>query len=135
MGNLTGLPNYNYGIQIQLLDDDDSVLPMKDKDGISKDYVVFSNGSTLSDVMVLNADPFHQNVKMKLEIVPKAPPIKLYQRFGFHVTIDESRELVHLSNMRDFDYSETITHPPVIGNEIDLKYQVSKDWCSRQMLI
>lgn len=72
MGNLTGLPNYNYGIQIQLLDDDDSVLAMKDGDGINQDYVVFSNGSTLSDIMTLNATPCHQNVKMKIEIVPKA---------------------------------------------------------------
>lgn len=65
--------------------------------------------------------------KFYIEIVPKAPPIKLYQRFGFHLTIDESGKLVHLSKMRDFDYTETITHPPVVGNEIELKYRVSKD--------
>lgn len=64
--------------------------------------------------------------KFHIEIVPKAPPIKLKSRFGFFLTIDESGELVHLSNMRDFDYTETINHPPIVGNEIELKYRVSK---------
>jgi len=65
--------------------------------------------------------------KFHIEIVPKAPPIKLHQRFGFFLTIDESENLVHLSKMRDFDYTETAIHPPVVGNEIKLKYRVSKN--------
>jgi hypothetical protein len=65
--------------------------------------------------------------KFHIEIVPKAPPIKLKERFGFFLTIDESGKLVHLSMMRDFDYTETAIHPPVVGNEIKLKYRVSKN--------
>lgn len=64
--------------------------------------------------------------KFNLEIVPKADPIKLHQRFGFFLTIDESQKLVHLSKMRDFDYTETTIHPPAVGNEIELKYRVGK---------
>jgi hypothetical protein len=95
LGCLTGLPNYNYTIQIQLLDDDDSVLPMKDLNSINQTYVIFQDGSNLSDVMVLDASPCHQNVKLKITIVTKGldgnnDPIKKAFLSAFEIYYNES---------------------------------------------
>lgn len=61
-----------------------------------------------------------------LIILPKAPQLKPRDRFEFFLAIDESGELVHLSPRVDHDHTGMAIRPPVVGNEISLKYRVTK---------
>ncbi|MGB2697249.1 MAG: hypothetical protein WBD28_05235 [Candidatus Zixiibacteriota bacterium] len=61
-------------------------------------------------------------------IIPRAPQLKLKHRFEFFLTIDESGKLVHLFRGVDSKHAGMVIHPPVAGNEIELKYHLRQNF-------
>lgn len=65
--------------------------------------------------------------RFSFTIIPRSLYLNIGDRFGFFLTIDESTELVYLSKRSHRDRSQMVIHPPVAGDEIELKYRYRTD--------
>ena len=93
MGNISKLPDYNYIMKIEILSENDTKLPMYDKNYNSKDFVCYSDNTPLSDEMHLS-EPV-SNIKIKITIEPKGLDENIEVKKKAHIS---AYKIIHSEN-------------------------------------